>query len=283
LSDPRAACQSCGHAGPVWTPKYPQIQLFECSACRSMSYLPSESFDQGSLYTQAYFKDGEYGDYVGHRAAHEANAKAKWALLMPYVRSPARVFEIGCAYGFFTNYVLKSGAERAYGIDVSADAIQFARANFGPFFGLPSDPEPPDFDFNCLAAWDVWEHLLDPLDYFAAYVSRLAPGGVVAISTMDLSAAVARMRGVRWRQIHPPTHIHYPTKEGLANGMRSLGLEILEHRHIAHYRALEAYLAVLGLDKRLPSGRLADRIKTYPVRLDMMDEQIVVCRKPGTP
>ena len=169
-SNGRSVCQSCGFMGPQWFAQYPNLQLFSCSECQSLSYLPSDSFDQQSLYTQNYFSGGEYADYVGHRTVHEANAKAKWEMLKPYLQSPVRLFEIGCAYGFFVNYVLKNGAKQACGIDVCMDAIQYARRSFGPVFGLSSDPDVSGFQFNCLVAWDVWEHLVDPIEYFSKYI-----------------------------------------------------------------------------------------------------------------
>ncbi len=273
-------CQSCGSKGIKWSVRYPNLRLYSCSECQSLSYMPPNAFDQKAFYTQEYFSGGEYMDYVGHRNVHEANAKNKWKMLKPYLQTPTLLLEIGCAYGFFVNYVIGNGAKQAYGTDVCVDAIEYATNNFGPYFVNSSDPDVLDLQFNCLVAWDVWEHLIDPIQYFSKYISLLAPGGVFAIGTIDSSSVVATIRGARWRQIHPPTHIHYPTKKGIANCMTSLGLEILHHSHIGHYRALESYLGVFGLDKLGRGGRLVERAMKYPIPLDLKDEQVIICRKP---
>ena len=104
---------------------------------------------------------------------------------------------------------------------------------------------------------------------------------IVGLTTVDSGAAVARWRGKKWRQLHPPTHIEYPTWSGLAKGLEKLGLRVLSHRYVGYYRALESYLKALGLERLV---RPFSRLRTVAIPLDVRDIQLVIARKaPGRP
>lgn len=274
----KKTCQSCGSKEPRWAPRYPHLALYSCAECESFTFLSEETIDSSSLYSKDYFTGGEYRDYVGHRRVHEINFEKKWRIISRYMSSPPRLFELGCAYGFFVNYAKNAGAEKVFGTDVSDDGIKFAKEQFGPHFAISSESVLPPFSYNCLVAWDVWEHLDAPFDFFSKYVNALEPGGIFAIATIDSSSVVARLRGEKWRQIHPPTHLHYPTMRGINRAMKALGLEVLFHSHIGQHRALEQYLVPLKLDGLI---KRFETLRTLPIPLDLKDEQIIVARKPG--
>jgi SAM-dependent methyltransferase len=229
--------------------------------------------DPVKLYGPDYFQGGEYDDYQGHRPIHEKNFARKWALICDLQPGPCRVFEVGSAYGYFLHHALEHGAERGFGVDVSPEIVAQACRDFGPHFAVA--PAVPDFTYNCLVAWDVWEHLERPLDVFREHVAKLAPGGVVALTTVDASSLNARARGRRWRQLHPPTHLHYPTREGLRLGLQSLGLIVQSQTSFKQERALESYAQALRLGGILPAF-----VRHLSFGLNLGDIQLVLCRKP---
>jgi len=274
-----AMCQTCGSETGGWTEAYPEIGIYRCSECGSLTYRKTEGLDLSAIYSAEYFQGGEYEDYIGHQAVHERNFRKRWALLRPHLPSPARIFEVGCAHGFFLEFARRQGARDVFGIDVSREAIAFARSRSGPFFDVASPESRPPFAFNCLVAWDVWEHLERPFSWFRELVADLEPGGIVALTTVDSGAAVARWRGKKWRQLHPPTHIEYPTWRGLGRGLERLGLRVLRHKYLGYYRALESYLKALGLERLV---RPFPRLRTVAIPLDLKDIQLIIAQKaPG--
>jgi SAM-dependent methyltransferase len=46
--------------------------------------------------------------------------------------------------------------------------------------------------------WDVIEHLPDPRSALCEMFDTLRPGGVIAVSTMDVDSLAARLSGGRW-------------------------------------------------------------------------------------
>lgn len=274
-----SACQNCGEEVARWRPKFPELHLDQCQDCGSLSYHSQGELDASAIYSDEYFHGGEYEDYIGHREVHERNFQRRWAMLEPHLRRPVKLFEVGCAHGFFVDFARRQGAESVFGTDISREAIAFAQSHFGPYFEVASDASRPPFSFNCLVGWDVWEHLESPRDLFERLIQDLEPGGILALTTVDSGAAVARLRGKRWRQIHPPTHLNYPTRRGLSRGLTRLGLRVVRHRYLGYYRALESYLSPLGLDRWL---RAFPRARTLPIPLDLRDIQLIVATKDET-
>jgi len=101
----------------------------------------------------------------------------------------ARVLDIGCGTGF----LLEQLAERGFsgvGIDLSPDSVEIAKerlAELGAADRLTAEVgsayEPPDGPFDLITITDVLEHLEDPRACLQAARERLAPGGVIVVST----------------------------------------------------------------------------------------------------
>ena len=109
---------------------------------------------------------------------------------------------------------------------------------------LPRLPHNP-IDVVCL--WDPIEHLERPHAYVEELARILPPGGIVALTTGDIGSVVARLRGVKWRQIHPPTHLHYFSRLTLTKLLQLRGFRVLYARSCGQYRTLDtmAYVTLV--------------------------------------
>jgi SAM-dependent methyltransferase len=98
------------------------------------------------------------------------------------------VLDVGCGTGF----LLERLAERGYrgvGVDLSPESVAHARrrledvgaADMSAVVGSAYEPPEGPFDLICLT--DVLEHLEEPRACLAALAARLAPGGLVVVST----------------------------------------------------------------------------------------------------
>jgi 2-polyprenyl-3-methyl-5-hydroxy-6-metoxy-1,4-benzoquinol methylase len=100
-----------------------------------------------------------------------------------------RVLDVGCGTGF----LLERLAERGYsgvGIDLSPESVEHATrrlAEIGAADRLSarvgSAYEPPEGPFDLICLTDVLEHLEEPRRCLAALRDRLAPGGLLVVST----------------------------------------------------------------------------------------------------
>ncbi len=203
------------------------------------------------LYSPAYFAGDEYYSYVEDEAVHRLNADRKIERLLRHGVAPRVVVEIGCAYGFF----LRRVAERfphtmCIGIDVNPEVIAAARCHGGEILFFHAGERDAFFaatrnaPVDWLVAWDTFEHLPDA-EVFLQYVRKIAnPKSLCALTTIDAGGLVGRLRGTRWRQFHPPTHVLYPTRRTLAYLARVVGWKVLAHETFGYYRPARHYLAV---------------------------------------
>lgn len=100
-----------------------------------------------------------------------------------------RVLDIGCG----TGYLLEHLAELNFsgiGVDLSPESVEVAQARLTEIDAadrlqaqVGSAYDPPDGPFDLVTITDVLEHLEDPRRCLAAARERLAPGGLVVVST----------------------------------------------------------------------------------------------------
>jgi hypothetical protein len=119
--------------------------------------------------------------------------------------------------------------------------------------------------------------------YIEKISNTIAPRGILALTTGDLDSWVARMRGNKRRQIHPPTHLHYFSRKTLGKLLDRNRLEIKCMRSEGMYRRVDtmAYI-VLRLKYNRPNlyRRLrATRLLNWDLYLDLGDIVFVVAEK----
>jgi SAM-dependent methyltransferase len=208
------------------------------------------------LYGPDYFAGQEYMDYVAERPLIRRHFQGRLGRLLRYVADPRskRLFEIGSAYGFFLE-VARQHFRSVEGIDISAAAAAYAREQLGLQVSagefLAHQMSGP-VDVVCL--WDTIEHLRDPHLYVEKAAAYLRAGGAIAVTTGDIGSWTARWRGARWRQIHPPTHLHYFSKLTLAQLLERHGFTIAYTGYDGMYRSVDTMAYILLNIKRSRPG-----------------------------
>lgn len=203
--------------------------LLTCEDCQFTSAnlkISEEQLEQ--LYTATYFAGDEYRDYVADRSVVEKQFRLRLKKFLKFVpdAKEKHLFEIGCAHGFFLS-LAQEKFRSVEGIDISVDAIEYARQVFelnarsSNFLDYELATTP-----YVVCMWDTIEHLRRPDLYIEKIADLLPRGGVLALTTGDLDSWMARMRGARWRQIHPPTHMHYFSRSTLTRLLKRNGLEV---------------------------------------------------------
>jgi SAM-dependent methyltransferase len=242
-----------------------------------------------SLYREDYFQGREYIDYLADKPAQQKTLARHLNVVRRYVPSGGRLLEIGCAYGYFLELIAQN-YPNSIGLDVSEAAVAHARrqgldARHGD---LLETALPGSFDAVCL--WDTLEHLPRPAETIRRAASLLKPGGYLFLSTGDFGSLLARVQGLRWRQIHPPTHLFYFTRPALRALVRRLGMDAVRFRTVRVYRRLGSALRSLdrfhadslsGRCARGLLGLLPQGVLVYDVPLNLGDTLLLVARKIG--
>lgn len=277
-----AECIVCSHTAT--TPFYEGI--LKCAGCgyifADLSLSDDELF---ALYSENYFAGDEYRDYAAEKDIIQKNFRLRYKVLRSYLdrERHKNLFEIGSAYGFFLDLV-RADFDTVGGIDVTEAGVRFARDKMGLNVSQGDflDHELADkIDVACM--WDTIEHLRSPHLYLKKISDNMDSGGVVAITTGDIGSVPARLRGQRWRLIHPPTHAHYFSPETLKHMLANYGFEVLYNRYCGFYRSTET-IAYVILVLRQQRPKLFERLKRsgllkFDLYLNFYDIMYAIARK----
>lgn len=193
------------------------------------------------LYDETYFHGEEYYDYPSDQRVIELNFRSRLKVLRSFL-DPARhqrLFEVGCAYGFFLQ-LARPYFESVQGIDVAEAAVRYATEQLGVDAVccdlLEYDLSGRELDVVCI--WDTIEHLARPDLYLKKLTEHMRSGALLAITTGDIGSLNARLRRRKWRLMHPPSHAHYFSRRSLSSFLDRLGFSVVYDRHCGFYRSL---------------------------------------------
>jgi SAM-dependent methyltransferase len=262
--------------------------LLRCRACGHRFYRGAETVDSTALYGHGYHESEEYLDYAGQRETLARNFRDYLDRMERHGASGESLLEVGCAHGFF---LAEAAARfpRVHGLDVSGSAITAARDRLGVSAeAVDVCAHRPSAPYDVVCLWDTIEHLPDPRRSLSCAHRLLAPDGFLFLTTGDAGSLVARVRGPRWRMIHPPTHVHYFTRAGIRRLLRDLGFRTLGIESLAGRRQIGNVLhnldrfgrsaALRGTARRL-LYRLPGSVLRRDVRIGLGDIMFVAARR----
>lgn len=226
--------------------------------------------------------------YETSRNERRAQARALLDRIVRYRRpssdQPARLLDIGAGSGILVEEARSRGFA-AQGIEPSEWLARIAQERGLPVRHGVLDEQGGDL-FDIVTVIDVIEHVTDPRALLRPAVSRLAPGGLLAIVTPDAGSLAARLLGWRWWH-YRIAHVGYFRERHVATLCRENGLEILAVQRpgwvfTATYLAERAATYLPSALRLRPPAWLA-RI-TIP--LNLYDSLMVIARRadsqPGT-
>lgn len=147
----------------------------------------------------------------GHHEWEELSAPhiARYQFAAEFVRGK-RVLDAGCGSGYGTRLLHAAGAASVLGIDIDARTVAHAERSSAPVpvaglefrvddcHTLAASPGP----FDVICNFENIEHLAHPEEFLAAAGERLAPGGVLVISTPDRAATAPYVNGRPRNRFH---------------------------------------------------------------------------------
>jgi len=232
-------CRACDSDGVSLRYRVKGYDLVACRACGSLTTAFSLS-DQGAAayYDHSYFHGGDYQDYE----ASEPYIRRNFEQMAERLRSlgpGGRLFEMGCAYGYFLD-VAREHWEVA-GQDISPAAVEKARARHGESVTCGDLLTTPlaNHHYDWVVGWDMIEHVDAPRAYAARAFGLLRAGGSLALSTGDVGSRAARLLGRHWRLLTPPSHLTYFSRRGMERMLRDAGFSEVRFSTVGYERSLD--------------------------------------------
>lgn len=240
------------------------------------------------IYNDNYFNSGEVFDYVSTYPSRLINfrAKLKHTLTVIDPKTIRSILEVGCAYGLFAEVVRQYLPGIPYlGVDVAEEAVRVGRDQWGVNLEVMDYLEHPNLpgSHSDIFMWDVIEHLPDPGAFVSKMANELAPGGHLVIGTPDIEGWLPRLQGRKWRNIHPPTHLHYFSPRTITTFLNRHGFDVMSIAKPAVYRNLRHVLRYALFRNGEPHGvwerlyGLVPAAATIPV--NTFDNMIVAARR----
>jgi SAM-dependent methyltransferase len=142
----------------------------------------------------------------------------------------------------------------------------------------------PEGGYDAITLWDVIEHLPDPALDVRSIHAALRPGGVFAVSTMDVDSLFAKALGRRWPW-YMQMHLVYFSRRTLCEMLRREGFHIVDVRlHTRRVRMsylasrLDAYAPPLA--RAIGAGLERTGLAERTVGIKLGDIFTVIARKP---
>lgn len=249
------ACRVCGKAAG-----FERVYglLDRCRSCGFVTFRGYSPHELREIYNEDYFAGTEYPDYLGQQDALRRSMRRHLAQMARHGARGGSLLEVGCAYGLFLDEARAHFREVA-GVDICEAPTAYAVNELG------LDVRCEDFlrvdyagrRFDAICFWDTVEHLGAPEAYLEKSARLLKPGGMVFLTTGDIGSFNARLRGRNWRQIHPPSHLHYFSRDTISLLLGRLGLEVVGVETASYYHTVYNVLASIRM-RGGAGGRLAE-------------------------
>jgi SAM-dependent methyltransferase len=142
----------------------------------------------------------------------------------PY-RQSNRILDFGCGAGFFLEEAQARGWD-AVGSEFSERALQLLEAKGLQVLRAPLSADSLDAEsFDVITAFEVLEHVREPLDEARIMARGLRAGGLFYCTTPNWNAVNRRLLGPEWSVIGYPEHLSYFTVSSLSACLVRAGFE----------------------------------------------------------
>ena len=183
----------------------------------------------GSLYDELYATSAEYQSLL--RQARRSDRPSRMAFCeqiffrtFPQPLGAGRLLDVGCGPGHFLRFASERGW-KVQGVEIACSAVEVARS-FGlmVFHGsleefLEKNPAP---NFDAAVAFEVLEHLEDPLGFLKLLAKAVAGKGVVAISVPNALDPFVFLDPRP--EVQPPVHLQFFTRKAIHKALERAGL-----------------------------------------------------------
>jgi 2-polyprenyl-3-methyl-5-hydroxy-6-metoxy-1,4-benzoquinol methylase len=257
-------------------------ELIECNLCGLRWGTPKpDPWRLLELYNQNYFNssDGRSLGYTAYESERQLRIQTfeSWFEKIELFQPPGSCLDVGSALGFSLEAAEKRGWD-AYGIEISSYAHRTMinsslKGLHGDFLSLDLN-----MAFDVVTAWDVIEHVSSPRLFFGQANSCLKKGGILALTTPDCGALVARLSGRHWFEYKWPEHLFYLNRKSLFLYCEKFGFEVLISRPAVKFKFVaDAIARWVGLYEAKPIFRRIFVKKQ--MRYSSFSEIFVIARK----
>lgn len=201
--------------------------FFRCPGCGIELQWPLPTSEELSAYYDESFASGMYKEFAAADEMKRMTARQRMKEIQRHVIIEGRWLDVGCANGVFVETAASHGVE-AEGVELSAHAVEGGRSRGLKLHLGTVDNVPDAAAFDCVTAFDVLEHVLDPGAFLEGIRACLSDGGCAVLTVPNTGGIVRRLMGRRWYFYIPEEHLHYFNRRNLSALMQKHGFDVLD-------------------------------------------------------
>ena len=279
--NPTLECPLCGvvEFRKCFTKK--DRHFYQCSQCDMQMQSPLPTLTELADYYEQSFANGMYQEFAAADEMKRMTARQRISEIQRTVPIEGKWLDVGCANGVFVQAVAGHGVDAA-GVELSQHAVSIGREQGLSLHVGTVDDLPAGETYDCITAFDVLEHVLEPLDFIGSLRSRLNDGGHVIMTVPNTGGIVRRLMGKRWYFYIPEEHLHYFNRKNLAGLMRKQGFDVLEvgatHKPMTYDYAMTQFAEFNPLIFRVlkaVSNVVPKKLRSRPVPLPIGELRII--------
>jgi 2-polyprenyl-3-methyl-5-hydroxy-6-metoxy-1,4-benzoquinol methylase len=278
MSNAERLCPLCGCTAAAPAFRKRDVDYWRCTRCTFRFATPdvNPNLTQTlSGYEEAYLQ------YLGDDPSDAVNFESLCGWMEEFTALEGkRLLDVGAGSGKLVRHL------RGRGVD--AKGIEPSRALFDRF--LKDDPAfacatlddlraPEGKAYDIITAFDVIEHVPDPVGFLHGIERLLEGTGTCFVSTPDVESLVARTFGRQWH-FYYPYHLSYLGPRTLARAAAPSGLHVIDTRHRGRLRST-AYMIRYGAEMILGAHapRWARWFDSWYLPVNLFDTMYVVLRR----
>jgi len=200
-----------------------KLTLYRCERCALVYSDPQPRAEVERKYLEEY-------DLAAHFGPLAARKRVLYERRLNRLGPPTgrRLCDLGCGDGQFLELAIERGWE-ASGIEMNPAAATRAEQRGATVYrgrveeveGLPVE------GFDAVTAWDSVEHTPEPITFLRKAAALLRPAGVLALTTLNVDAAVARVFRDDWT-MYVEDHFTYWNRQSLSTALRVAGFTVTD-------------------------------------------------------
>jgi 2-polyprenyl-3-methyl-5-hydroxy-6-metoxy-1,4-benzoquinol methylase len=225
------------------------IDVIRCPECRHVM----SSYQADQNYDEYFDQPGRLETFWWDRA-HRQMYEDFCRYLLP--ARTGRLLDVGAGLGYFVRTITRESNWEAYGCEISAGAVEYAKEVLGLTSITCGKLEEAGYrpsSFDLITLWDVIEHIPDPDLLLTQIGTLLKPGGGLFLHTPNALVQLVKaqikkaIKGERVgnHYLEARDHVNLYSVTGITRVLERCGFKDVQFQHLSPIQS------VSGSDKRI--------------------------------
>lgn len=231
----RVACPVCGNETGDFAFSKQGFEYECCSACQTLFVNPRPRFeDLADIYRDSestrFWVEEFFAPVAEARREKIFRPRAEHVTQVFPEFSLGRIGDIGAGFGLFLGELnqLWPGATMV-AIEPSSNMAERCRAmRLDVIESMLEEIEDSDAGFDMLCAFELFEHLFDPLSFLQSAHRLLNPGGILLFTTLNGLGFDIQLHWDRSKSVSPPHHLNFANPFTINRLLERAAFELLD-------------------------------------------------------